>query len=780
MLSEIIREIPPDVAARYGLEGNPLFLAYGCILLERNTGKAYVYKAVNLETRRSAQISRRVKQIDESKYEAIAAKIRTCGIAGAGRYSVDMKPNQSLRPDKLSEIQKLIFEDILPLYGYAVREKQVELAEHILGAISHRVISLSEAEVGTGKTHAYLIAAALAKRSRVNDFWLSGKYPGQSYISSTHMPVVVSTSSIALQKAIVTDYIPEISKILMEHSIIQTPLTCVIRKGKEHYVCEKNLRAFLYFERDDAIKKKLAALLENTAATDLGDADGLKPYVKRKIGVSGRCGRECLFYENCRYLRHMKRAQSGEIDFQVCNHNYLLADVLRRAKEQGPLIPHYQAVIIDEAHKFLPAARQMYGGSLSVEVFPRLRETLCSFTFKHYESPTPVRRLALKLEGQGKSLFRLLNENIPKGSYDDETERFATVMDEQAARHLSNICRIIDNLELALAEKPVLDRYKGRCSQALWELGNIYEQAAVLERHGSLVCWLEREKPKETEASLLRAIPKNLDELLYRDIWSKGVPIVLTSGTLSASGSFEHIKRSLGLNRIRSGGLLETSKPSPFRYMDNTLLYISETMPFPTGYWDERYVGAVAEETARLIRASYGHAAVLFTSYKVMDMVFERLSKRNLGFTLFRLDRGGVGAIDRFRRSGNGVLFASGALWEGIDLPGDILSLLVIVKLPFPVPDPISEYEQTLYLGMDEYKRKVIVPEMLVKLKQGFGRLIRSETDTGVVALLDSRAAFYSTYRERVLLALPNCPVTDDIKIAETFFRQKKPPGYFA
>ncbi len=162
-----------------------------------------------------------------------------------------------------------------------------------------------------------------------------------------------------------------------------------------------------------------------------------------------------------------------------------------------------------------------------------------------------------------------------------------------------------------------------------------------------------------------------------------------------------------------------------------------------------------------------------------MDMVWEHLTERDMPFPLFRLDKGGVREIERFKRSGNGVLFAAGALWEGIDIPGDALSMLIIVKLPFAVPDPVSEYERTLYASMDEYKCAVIVPEMLIKLKQGFGRLIRTEKDTGCVALLDSRASTDGTYREKVLDALPDCYVTNDLAEVEGFFRVVKKPDYF-
>ena len=222
----------------------------------------------------------------------------------------------------------------------------------------------------------------------------------------------------------------------------------------------------------------------------------------------------------------------------------------------------------------------------------------------------------------------------------------------------------------------------------------------------------------------------------------------------------------------------ETSKPSPFDYWEKSMLYISEGMPFPNQR-DENYILAVANEIEQLICASNGHAAVLFTSYRAMDMVWGHLEDRALPFPMFRMDRGGLHEINKFKRSGNGVLFAAGALWEGIDIPGDALSMLIIVKLPFAVPDPIGEYEQTLYANIAEYKECVILPEMLIKLKQGFGRLIRTETDSGVVAILDSRVNSNGLYRNYVLSGLPKCWVTDSIDDVENFYTAVKAPDYF-
>jgi ATP-dependent DNA helicase DinG len=238
------------------------------------------------------------------------------------------------------------------------------------------------------------------------------------------------------------------------------------------------------------------------------------------------------------------------------------------------------------------------------------------------------------------------------------------------------------------------------------------------------------------------------------------------------------IKQSLGLDDIR-GNLLKTiSLPSPFDFKNNALLYLSEVTPYPDQQ-DKHYIASIADETERLIRASHGHAAVLFTSYRVMGQVFAILKSCGLPYPMFSMGRRDTTALERFRQSANGVLFASGALWEGIDIPGDELSMLIIVKLPFAVPDPIGDYERSLFGSMDAYKNKALIPDMQVRLKQGHGRLIRTESDTGVCAILDCRAGAEGAYSRRVLAALPDCRVTSNFSEIEVFLRAKKPKTYF-
>ena len=215
-------------------------------------------------------------------------------------------------------------------------------------------------------------------------------------------------------------------------------------------------------------------------------------------------------------------------------------------------------------------------------------------------------------------------------------------------------------------------------------------------------------------------------------------------------------------------------------------MYIPERMPFPH-IRDEGYIQAIMEEIQKLVNITHGHTLILFTSYWLMERVFYGLKEQLFPYPLFLMGRGRLDKINQFRHSGNGVLFASDSAGEGIDLPGDILSSLIMVKLPFPVPDPVMEYRKKEYLAAVEdekeafmlYRKEMIVPQMLVKLRQWFGRGIRREEDTAVFTILDSRASLKGRYRREILDTLPTMPVTDRLEDVEKFIREKKSEGYF-
>ena len=207
------------------------------------------------------------------------------------------------------------------------------------------------------------------------------------------------------------------------------------------------------------------------------------------------------------------------------------------------------------------------------------------------------------------------------------------------------------------------------------------------------------------------------------------------------------------------------------------MLYISENVPFPDKQSDE-YIKAIADEIDKLVEAAYGHTVILFTSYSLLSKVYE-LVRYKIKYPVLKMEKSEKNIAETFKNSGNGVLFATGSFWEGVDCPGDILSSLIIVNLPFPTPTPIFEHKKKQYSELKEFIESIIFPEMLIKLKQGMGRLIRCETDTGLISILDFRISKKGKYRKRVLSALPDYKVTDSLYEVKSFFNKVKKPEYF-
>ena len=268
------------------------------------------------------------------------------------------------------------------------------------------------------------------------------------------------------------------------------------------------------------------------------------------------------------------------------------------------------------------------------------------------------------------------------------------------------------------------------------------------------------------------AASSRVPQLLRSALWNTREPTILTSGTLTAAGDFDHTEQLLGLNAYTP--LRHFRADSPFDYMKKCLLYIPTRRA--AAVHENQYL---ADQIVQLTAACHGHALVLFTSYRQMRNVYDVLGGR-LTFPVFQAGRGQNRSIRQFKQSGNGVLFAAGSCWEGIDFPGDMVSLLIIPKLPFPIPDPVSDYERRQYPNLRDYINAEIIPEMQKKLRQGFGRAIRTEQDTCVVSILDHRATKKGRYRSDVLEALPKCQMAERIEEVEDFIRSRKVERYYS
>ncbi|GHV33408.1 hypothetical protein FACS18949_07260 [Clostridia bacterium] len=775
--SEISREIPPDVPTRYFAKGTPILTAFDCALLERQPSvKSFVYTALCLKNGKTEVLARKASPLSPMGVNAMVEKMSRLPFAGASARQVDRAPGERLTESQLQKLMTELFTEIFPKNGLTERDAQIKLAERILSAIAGREILCSDVGTGTGKSLAYLVPAVLSKRGRMMDFWNGDCFPGMSVVDAEKMPIVVATSSIALQKALIEDYIPKLSRILMMYNVITKPLTAVLRKGREHYLCEHNLKAYIAVVSDQKLRKTLEQFQNPSAEFDLGEISWLPPYIKRVIGVSGRCVPNCPYRAKCRYMNFREAAQHSGFDIQVCNHQYLIADAKCRSNEQRELIPAYQSLIIDEAHKFLDAARSMYGTKWSSQLMDEITTDVYGLKIMPESERKFLRNTAVKMKEKAAKLFKRLKLSAANESDgEDERENTAVTFDTETEVMLYSVYDYAKKLAKTLNAIKVSKRCEGLRKKILYALEEADELINLFRRHGEHICWLADGEQDET---LLCALPKDLDRRLCDDIWKRGVPTILTSGTLSVQGNFTRVKQTLGLDK---SGRRQSSVylPSPFDYRKNALLYLSKNVPFPDPESPASYIRAVADEVERLVQTSRGRAAVLFTSYDVMGRVHAELQKKRLSYPMLKLERGSSVAIEQFKSNGKGVLLASGSLWEGIDIPGDALSMLIIVKLPFQAPNATAQSERARYADSRDYLNEVLLPDMLIKLRQGAGRLIRTETDTGVIAILDCRANERGAYFLPVTAALPDCRVTSDIGDIDPFLRERKPAEYF-
>ena len=635
-----------------------------------------------------------------------------------------------------------IFHTVLPASGMAVREGQVQLCHAMLDALYNKEVALCDAGVGLGKTYAYLVACLLWQCQRPRALW---------------QPVVISTASVTLQDTLLQEYIPFISDTLIRTGYIDEPIHAVLRKGKERFACDVRLaERQLQMARRGALFARRAALLRTASrCLDLDRVAGLSRYDRRHICVPEHCDRRCAVRERCRYRRYLRDSNGPGITIQICNHNYLLADALHRQNGWKPLLRDHQALVIDEAHRLPESAQQMATRRLSVQ-----KLTLLAGQLAHQH----LTRAAQQLQACTQALAAACVPNIPTA------EVLPRAFPLTAATAVA-----LAGLQKTAAE--ILTRERARLPGPLQDqLEEVRKLAGRFARPADdTLCYVEmgtHSAPGKAPEVALCAVPRDLPGWLYDLLWKREAPAILTSGTLAAGGEFSHVRRQMGLH---SGAVVQTLQvPSPFDYAKNCLLV------FPLHSARERQdAGGVAAQIERLVQAAHGHTLVLFTSYDQMGHVYEQLNGR-LPFPLFQAARSGQRFVEQFRQCPNAVLLAGGPCWEGVDFPGDMVSLLVIVRLPFPVPDPVREARRQRYPDLHRYIQAEIVPEMQQKLRQGFGRAIRTETDSCAVAILDPRAAPGGRYYQAVLDALPvGIPITTKIEEIQTFLRARKGTDYF-
>lgn len=668
-------------------------------------------------------------------------------ICNAIKYTGDRRYGSVIESDPI-EIIDSIFRDILPKYGLNVREEQIELSKRIFRGFTSFDMSLCEAEVGTVKSLAYLVAGVMAR-----------KHFGMS------TPITIATATIELQNALVEKEIPRLSGILMDSGLKDYPLKAIVRKGKEHFFCRFRYEDFIEkLSRNPEKHEKILALFnESTLPSNAFDLDKLRlpGSVKKKIRVSGGCGK-CKLRDDCRYYSYSNHdARNPDIDFQVTNHNQYLMSKKLGAKDQTYLLKPSEYVIIDEAHRLKEAAADVYGERLCERDIPKyINEvrTLCVDENRRniYKDNMDT---AVRLNT---GLFEIIRGLIRSDDREDGHGTIFTV-DTEMTTLVRRLRNTIESLEANRNHSSVVHgRY-------------ILHTLDTLISSSKILAWAETD---ENDAVTLCCCPKNVGREMYKYLWSNGHHHILTSGTMSDGRSFEYFEKESGVDRVRKDRKQYFSTPSPFDYARSTRRYLPEDLPMPSDVGDEKYVSAIADRIVGLIRATNGHTAVLFTSYRMLNAVYEKVKDRISEYELIRMTRSNRNAIKDFKKKDNAMLFASGSMWEGVDCAGDKLSSVIIVRLPFPLRSAAMEEKKSASANVSAFINEYAVPEMLIKLRQGVGRLIRCETDTGLISVLDTRAV-RSRYSERVQAVLSKYPRVDNLDEIREFFHSVKPKEYF-
>ena len=640
---------------------------------------------------------------------------------------------------------------------YEYREGQVKMSEAVFRAFDENKHLVVEAGTGTGKTLAYLvpaIAAALKNNQRV----------------------IISTGTKNLQEQLMEKDIPFLQKIMPKK------FTAAYMKGRSNYACLyriakaenqpilDGLDQMDYFEeirhwsRDSETgdKAELVDLPENI------------PFWSRINAKSDTClGQKCPDFESCFVTRMRQRAENADI--VIVNHHLFFADLNVRGNQYGKVIPDYGAVVFDEAHLIEDVAADYFGFQISsfqidelardADALPITDAVVVSDITKH------VARIinfsdqfwARFNEGRGKEgRYPLIPNSFAKETREGDIE--ATPLGDAYFQLDKSLGRLETAADVYSEKIPEAESLVRRIRQTRFDLEFIVSQA---EQH--FVYWLER----RGRGMFLRASPIDVSELLQEKLFEKVETCVLTSATLSSNGNFKFLKSRLGLSEENSETLLA---PSSFDYEKQAVVYLPRVMPDPRS---PEFTQLAASEIEKLVKITDGRAFVLATSFYSMNALYELVSSR-VDFPCFvQGSMSKAGLLDKFRSTPNAVLFATSSFWQGVDVRGDQLSCVIIDKLPFAVPsDPIVAARSKF---IDENGGKSFfeysVPNAIISLKQGIGRLIRSSTDKGVIALLDSRLRTKG-YGKEFLNSLPNAKITTEIgDVARMFEAENSKAG---
>ncbi|MBN2530250.1 MAG: ATP-dependent DNA helicase [Deltaproteobacteria bacterium] len=618
---------------------------------------------------------------------------------------------------------------------YEKRDSQLQLADAVERTMAHGGVLLGEAGTGTGKTLAYLVPAILNGNR-----------------------MVISTGTRNLQEQI----------FFRDLEFLMDALGLTIRKaylkGQENYLCKTRLHAFVHSPKCLSYRSSDVSQLTRWAnLTDTGDRMELADMpdddpIWREVNSTRetRIGARCPFFEECFVTRARRVAMTA--DLVVVNHHLYFADLATRM-QGGAILPSHETVIFDEAHLIEDIATEFFSTKVSsLRTDRAITDALAAISAAQFRDDTyenERQKMGRQIISLSSNLFDQFRGAEGRANLD------STRIDAAHRQYYHKLDSALESFELTLRHLEGLEETVDHCAHRISAIRD--DLGDILERNDHrYVYWADTRR----RSVILGASPIDVSEYFRNEVLFKRDTVVFCSATLSTDGDFRFFKSRLGIDFDAEELLLD----APFNYPEQARLYIPNHGIDPR---DDKFTENACNEILQLIALTNGGAFVLCTSFKNMNAIFETISQNWFGPVLRQGDAPKFSLIEQFQSDPASVLVATTSFWQGVDIPGSGLRLVIIDKLPFASPaDPIVAARVA---HLNEQRRNAFmeyqVPQAAITLKQGFGRLIRTADDRGIVTILDSRL-HTKRYAQSFIRSLPNAPIVDDFTQLKTWWKQ--------